>query len=75
MNEESSLLTFKPHFHVEIMDHEQVVLFSEDRHHSLKGRIYIAIAELLNTSPTSRDSIFRSLAKNFSSRGHPRSPP
>jgi ribosomal protein S12 methylthiotransferase accessory factor len=60
------LLCFKPHFNVEIVDSEQVVLFSEDKQHLLKGFIYAAIAEILKVNPVSEKTIFDNLLKKFS---------
>lgn len=47
------LMQFKPNFHVEIIDCERLVLFSEDKQHLLQGLIYVAIAELIRSCPMS----------------------
>jgi hypothetical protein len=36
------LLAFKPHFLVEIIEPEQVILFSEDKHYLLNENIFLA---------------------------------
>jgi len=59
------LMQFKPHFNVEIIDCEQVVLFSEDKHHLLQGSTYVAIAELIRSSPMSEEAIIEKLLRKF----------
>ncbi len=60
-----SLTCFKPNFNIEILDNEQVVLFSEDRHHLLKGSIYVAIAEIIRFTPLSEQDIIDNLSRKF----------
>lgn len=58
-------MQFKPHFHVEIIDCEQLVLFSEDKHHLLQGSIYVAIAELIHSGPMPEATIIEILLPKF----------
>jgi len=60
------LMQFKPHFHLEIIDSEKLVLFSEDKHHLLQGSIYVAIAELIQTGPMPEEAIIEVLLPKFS---------
>jgi hypothetical protein len=60
------LLNFKQNFHVEIINFEQLVLFSEDQHHLLQGQIYVSIAKIISASPTSEKVIYENLSKKFS---------
>jgi len=60
------LVHFKPNFHVEIINSEQVVLFSEDQHHLLQGSVYVAIAQKICKSPASEKDIVDNLLGNFS---------
>ncbi len=60
------LMHFKPNFHVEIIDSEQVVLFSEDQHHLLQGPIYVAIAEMICNGPASEKDVVDNLLAKFS---------
>lgn len=59
------LLHFKPNFHVEIIDCEQLVLFSEDKQHLLRGSIYVAIAKLIRSCPMSEEIIIENLLPKF----------
>lgn len=59
------LLQFKPNFHISIIDCEQLVLFSEDKHHLLQGSIYVAIAELIHSCPMSEEVITETLLPKF----------
>ncbi len=59
------LMQFKPHFHVEIIDSEQLVLFSEDKHYLLQGSIYVAIAELIHSGPMPEEAIIEILLPKF----------
>lgn len=59
------LLQFKQNFHVEIVDSEQVVLFSEDNYFLLAGAIYAAIARILVHNPMSEEAITESLLSKF----------
>lgn len=58
-------MQFKPHFHVEIIDCEQLVLFSEDKRHWLRGSIYVEIARLILSRPMSEEIITESLLPKF----------
>lgn len=63
---ETSRLTFKPHYLVEIIEPAQVVLFSEDKHFLLQGEIYVALAQLLEKKPESKNAIFENLKREYS---------
>ncbi len=56
---------FKPNFHVEILDSEQLVLFSEDKHHLLRGSIYVAIGKLIHIGPRPEEEIAKELLPKF----------
>lgn len=58
-------MQFKPHFNVEIINCEQLVFFSEDKHHLLQGSIYVAIADLIRSSPMSEEAIIENLLPKF----------
>jgi bacteriocin biosynthesis cyclodehydratase domain-containing protein len=58
-------MRFKQNFHVELIDSEQLVLFSEDKHHLLRGSIYVAIAELIRAVPMSEEVITDKLLPKF----------
>jgi oxazoline/thiazoline synthase len=60
-------LHFSPHFHIEILDSEQVVLFSEDRYHLLRGFIYVEIARILHKDHLLEQDLKNQLLSRFSS--------
>lgn len=59
------IISFKPNFHVEIIDSERVVLFTEDQHHLLQGYIYVAIAKLIIGNPLSEEALIGNLLSKF----------
>jgi ribosomal protein S12 methylthiotransferase accessory factor len=50
---------FKPHFHVEIVEPNNVYLMSEQGHIALSGRIYVLLAPLLNGQHTVNEIVDR----------------
>lgn len=59
------LMQFKPNFHIEIIDCEQLVLFSEVKQHLLQGSIYVAIADLIHSCPMTEEIITENLLPKF----------
>ncbi|CDZ79839.1 bacteriocin biosynthesis docking SCAFFOLD, SagD family [Candidatus Rubidus massiliensis] len=59
------LIQFKSHFRLEIIDCEQLVLFSEDKHHLLQGSVYVEIAKLIISNPISEETIIKNLLPKF----------
>lgn len=60
-------LQFSPFFHIEVIDNEQVVLFSEDRYHLLRGSIYVSIARMLIEEYLTEQQLKDHLLSKFSS--------
>lgn len=58
------LIQFKPNFYFEIIDYEQFVLFSEDKHHLLKGLTYNAIATIIHEQQMMEKDIIEKFARN-----------
>ena len=57
------LLNFAPHFQLEILDSQKIVLFSEDKHHLLSGQIYVEIAKILKKGPIHEKKLFKHLSQ------------
>ncbi len=56
---------FQPHFHVECLDDERVLLFSEDQHYLLRGKIHRKIASIFLNSSVDESTLFANLSTNF----------
>ncbi len=59
-----SKIIFNPIFHIKILNHERVLLFSEDQHHLLNGNIYGDIARILKEGARDEKEIFHYLTTN-----------
>src|SRR5580692_3351129 len=62
----SPLIGFRPHFRIEIIEPDQVVLFSEDTHFLLQGEFYVTLTRILKVKPASRLDIIEMFKKEFS---------